>query len=217
METISNLCFGNLSIGAIPSSYNASMTYEEQLLYLLNKMDKELIPALNELIVEFSQYDANFEEIYERLNNLQNQINEFNTELNSVKENITNLDQKINQNTIDIELLNEKINQDISNLREELYAVINNDYDILKNYVDYNDNLLNEKIDNIQIGLINVYDPTTGQIQPLQTTINNLYQLTNKDGLTANEFDNLELTATSFDGYQITAYEFDSQGKIILV
>ena len=47
--------------------------------------------------------------------------------------------------------------------------------------------------------------------------INNLYQLTNKDGLTATEFDALDLTATEFDAYQITAYEFDSAGKTILV
>ena len=38
-----------------------------------------------------------------------------------------------------------------------------------------------------------------------------------QDGLTANEFDALNLTATSFDAYQITAYEFDSSGKVILV
>ena len=50
-----------------------------------------------------------------------------------------------------------------------------------------------------------------------QTVINNIYELSNKDGLTASEFDALNLTASGFDAYQITAYEFDSQGKTILV
>ena len=95
--------------------------------------------------------------------------------------------------------------------------LINDNFNLLKDYVDYQDNILNEKIDNIQIGLIQIYDPTTGTIEPLQMVINNLYQLTNKDGLTATEFDALDLTATEFDAYQITAYEFDSAGKTILV
>ena len=47
--------------------------------------------------------------------------------------------------------------------------------------------------------------------------LNNLYGVSNKDGLTATEFDALELTATGFDAYNITAYEFDSSGKVILV
>ena len=88
---------------------------------------------------------------------------------------------------------------------------------MLKDYVDYQDSQLNEKIDNIQIGQIQIYDPTSGTIKPLQEVINDLYALTNKDGLSASEFDALNLTATEFDAYQITAYEFDSQGKTILV
>ena len=90
-------------------------------------------------------------------------------------------------------------------------------FNILKEYVDYQDSILDDKITNIQIGEISVYNPTNGLLQPLQTVINDLYGASNKDGLTATEFDALELTATSFDAYQITAYEFDSEGKTILV
>ena len=56
-----------------------------------------------------------------------------------------------------------------------------------------------------------------GTVEPLQIVINNLYQLTNKDGITAGEFDTLEKTASEFDAYQMTAYEFDSSAKAILV
>lgn len=217
MNTITRAKFGYLTIGAIPSSYMASMTYEEQLLYLLAKLDKELIPALNELIKEFSEYDANFEEIYQKLDTLQSEIDLFNDEVNSIKSSINNLDLRITTNENDIILLNSKITNDINNLRNELIQLVNDDFNTLRDYVDYHDSILNEKIDNIQIGLINIYDPTTGVIEPLQIVINNLYQLTNKDGLTASEFDALDLTATAFDTYQITAYEFDSAGKTILV
>lgn len=100
---------------------------------------------------------------------------------------------------------------------EQLQTLINNNFDILKDYIDDQVDALNYKIDNIQIGQIEIYDPITGIVEPLQTVINNLYNLTNRDGLTATEFDALDLTATQFDAYEITASEFDSQGKIILV
>lgn len=105
----------------------------------------------------------------------------------------------------------------IEQVNTQLTSLINNNFNILKDYIDNQVVILNNKIDNIQIGQIELYDPTTGILSPLQTVINNLYGLTNKDGLTASEFDALELTASGFDAYQITAYEFDSQGKIILV
>ena len=105
----------------------------------------------------------------------------------------------------------------IEQVNNNLTSLINNNFTILKNYVDNQVEILNNKIDNIQIGQIEIYDPTTGIISPLQTVVNNLYGVSNKDGLTASEFDALDLTASGFDAYQITAYEFDSQGKIILV
>lgn len=105
----------------------------------------------------------------------------------------------------------------IEQVNDTLTSLINNNFNILKSYVDNQVEILNNKIDNIQIGQIEIYDPTTGIISPLQTVINNLYNVSNKDGLTASEFDALDLTASGFDAYQITAYEFDSQGKIILV
>lgn len=105
----------------------------------------------------------------------------------------------------------------IEQVNSNLITLINNNFDILKNYVDNQVEILNDKIDNIQIGQIELYNPTTGLKDSLQNIVNDLYGVSNQDGLTATEFDALDLTATAFDGYEITAYQFDSQGKIILV
>ena len=210
-----------LTIGNLPTSYSVSMSYEEQLLWILNKIEKEIIPSINNLTDIINNIDLNFDEVNEKIDNLQTQVNNdvalINQELSRLNNTVLNISDITEQNSEDIIRLNNKINTDIGNLNSELRNLIASNYDTLKTYVDYQDNILNEKIDNIQIGAIDVYDPTTGTIEPLQIVINNLYQLTNKDGLTAGEFDGLELTATEFDAYQITAYEFDSQGKVILV
>ena len=94
---------------------------------------------------------------------------------------------------------------------------IEDHFDTIENDIEDKYNELLDKINDIEIGDIYAYDPTTGIFSPLQTILNNLSALGNVDGLTATEFDTLDLSATAFDAYEITAREFDSQGKTILV
>ena len=210
MKNINGKLNSLLTIGNIPASYSLSMTYEEQLLWLLNKLEKEIIPDLNQIIDFINNMEYSFDEINEKLSLLQQEFEFINSEYSRINN-------QVNTNTQNITQLNNKIDSEISNVESRLTNLINSNYNLLKNYVDYQDNILDEKINNIQIGAISIYDPTTGTIEPLQDVINNLYALTNKDGLTASEFDGLELTATNFDAYEITAYEFDAQGKTILI
>lgn len=172
--------------------------------------------------------------LYEYIKNIAKDVSNLTEEYNTLIESFKELKNYVDTYLTDIEEVKtaiERINQELDNLalqtsnnatqiesvNTNLTNLINSSYNTLKIYVDNQDSILNEKIDNIQIGSVDVYDPTTGTVETLQTVINNLYGLGNKDGLTALEFDNLNLTATAFDNYQITAYEFDSQGKTILV
>lgn len=189
-----------------------ALTNYEIMCKIVEKLN-EVIAVTNEQAEIFSTLEQEFVELKQYVDTYLIGLDGVKEQIRIINETLDNIGTVLLRHTSDIAELNDKIDSEI----ERVIDILNNDYDILKQYVDYNDNLLNEKIDNIQIGLINVYDPTTGTIEPLQTTINNLYQLTNKDGLTATEFDALDLTATNFDAYQITAYQFDSSGKTILV
>ena len=193
----------------IPLAFDESMSYLEMLCAMLKSVN-ETIDEVNRLSNIVDNIDVNFDDINEKIDNINAQI----TNLNN---GYTELSSKIDVNTENINLTNERITNEINELDTTLRSLINSNYTTLKTYVDAQDFILNEKIDNIQIGAISVYDPTTGLLSPLQTVINNLAQASNKDGLTASEFDLLELTASGFDAYNITAYEFDSAGKIILV
>ena len=51
---------------------------------------------------------------------------------------------------------------------------------------------------------------------PLQMAINDLYDVACVDGLTALEFDTLDLTAQQFDDADLTAREFDQHGYTLL-
>lgn len=170
----------------------------------------ELIAKIGNKVVEIEKSNTDIE-------NLVNELNEAFTELkNYVDEYLVDVDEIKAQ----IEVIQEQIlglNNKVESYNTNLTNLINNNFNILKAYIDDQIGAVNSRIDNLEIGAISVYNPVNGLLQPLQDVINDLYGVTNKDGLTATEFDGLDLTATEFDAYQITAYEFDSQGKVILV
>lgn len=173
----------------------------------------KVVEYLNEVIANDNKQNDAIVELYNNFVSLKEYVDTYLQDMEEVKKEIININTSIESLTNSVTSLN----SEISNVRIDLTDLINTNYNTLKDYIDYNDNLLNEKITNIEIGSISVYNPTNGLLQPLQIVINDLYGNANKDGLTALEFDNLDLTATAFDAYQITAYEFDSAGRNILV
>lgn len=203
VEGLKKLC---VTIGNLPSSYVDSLSYYECLMWLCNYLEKTIIPAINsnsEAITELQEY---VDKYLTDMDEVKAQIQEIFTDIISLQEQVTDNDK-------DIADLYEKV----GNLRTYTDNLVNENYNLLKQYVDYNDEILDDKITNIQIGQIQVYNPTNGLLQPLQQVLNDIAEQANKDGLTASEFDALELTASEFDAYEITAHEFDSEGKLILV
>lgn len=132
----------------------------------------------------------------------------------------------------DFELFKITINQEIAQFKTEVL----NDVDIkletqynrlvtlldqyklvYKAYVDSQIQVVNERIDEIEVGAINIYNPVTGLIQPISEVIDDLYNQLRYNAITCTEYDSLELTATTYDGYMITANNFDLDGKSILI
>lgn len=183
---------------AIPLAFDESMSYLEMVCALLDKVN-ESITILNSHSEFIADYEDNFNALNAKIDKLQNDLDNL----------LDDVDNKLE----DFKVI---IDKEINDLTTQLTALINENYAILKEYVDTNDELLLEKINNISIDSILLRDPTTGLISNIQVVINNLYNTANTDGITAGEFDALELTATQFDSKQITAYQFDTSGKSIL-
>lgn len=179
--------------------------------------DYELISkalgCIKQVMESVSLQNEAIEELAEKFVLLKEYVDTHLTDVDDLKRQIAIINEKL----LELDLAVQTNAQNITLLRVELLGIINENYNRLQEYIDYNVADLNYKIENIQIGKISVYNPTTGLLQPLQEVINSLYDASNRDGLTATEFDALELTATAFDAYDITAREFDSEGKTILV
>lgn len=185
-------CAGGWYSKTIPAGFDDSVSYLQMLSGILDKQN-EIIAQLNINTEFIKNWDKSVED-------LQNQVNVL----------VARLDALENEIPHEIEVA-------VNALKAELLAVIGERFSQLQAYIDVQVNRLDDRIDNVAIGQITVYDPTTGLMSPIQQVINNLYDSGRDDALTASEFDALELTATAFDAYQITAYLFDTEGKNILV
>lgn len=180
----------------------------------------KIVEYLNKVIYNEKLTEQAIEELEAEFLKLKEYVDQYLTDISDIKEEVQAIENSmavLTQSIIDLNNKIDGVDSKVANLKTYTDNLVNESYQILKNYVDAQDEHLQEEIDNINIGALIIYDPTTGTYNSVQTVVNNLYSLTNKDGLTATEFDTLELTATEFDAYQITAYEFDSNARNILV
>ena len=168
------------------------MTDVEYLLGILKK--------LNEVIAQVNKNTQFIEEYTGRIEKIEAEIEAFRKELTSFENEI-----------------NESIALQFAEIKIELRAMIATALTQANAYTDAVAEGLEEEIQQISIGQINVFDPTTGFYSPLQVVIDNLYNSSRENALTASEYDGLELTATAYDAYELTASEYDQNGKTLLV
>ena len=175
----------------LPLAFDESLSYLEMLCSMLDKLNETIVQVnINTEVAE--HYEEMLRQIEEEVNRLEQEYIEF-------KESI--------ENEID-----EKFNLIVS----ELTVYIDNQLAVVRYEIQSKYDELNQKIDDVIAGDINLYDPTTGLLSPIQVVINNLFDMNRTNAITASEFDGLELSATTFDSYEITAFNFDVNAKEIL-
>lgn len=167
------------------------MTDVEYLLGILKKLN-EMIVQLNSNTKFIEDYSGKIEEIEAEIISLRTEMTEFEDEIN------------------------QSITSQFAQIKLELQSMINTTLIQANAYTDSVAARLEEEIEQISIGQINLFDPTTGEYSPLQIVVDNLYNAGRNDALTASEYDSLELTATMYDSEELTATEYDQSGKTLL-
>ena len=176
----------------ITTDYKNNLTEVEFLLGVLKK--------LNEMIVQVNQNTEFIDNYSGEIEKLQNEFNELVADNEQFK--------------IDLQA---DINNQLNAFRNEVTNQISTQINALKAYVDTQDEGLRQYIDDVALGQIVLYNPSTGEMQDLQTIINSLFEASRENALTATEYDALELTATAYDAYELTATQYDMDGKTLLV
>lgn len=168
------------------------MTDVEYLLGILKKLNS-IIAQLNSNTEFIEKYNGKIEEIEAEIAALRQEMTDFEGQINA------EITARFNEIVI-------QLNAALATTLQQANA-----------YTDVRFNVLEEEIQQIVIGNITAFDPTTGIVSPLQTVIDNLYNISRTDSLTATEYDALELTATDYDAYELTAFDYDQKGKLLLV
>lgn len=172
------------------------MTDVEFLLGVLKKLN-ETIAQVNSNTEFINSYSGKIEELEARMDSLTQEMTDFKTEVN------------------------QSIAVQFADIKAELQGMIATALTQANAYTDALGSRLEAEIQEISIGQITVYDPTTGILSPLQTVIDNLYNTGRGDALSATEYDTLDdgepLTATAYDAYELTAFEYDQNAKNLLV
>lgn len=141
-------------------------------------------------------------------------IDEYSGKIEEIEAEVAALRTEMDQFKIDV---NNNINSQFADIKNELQAMIATALIQANAYTDAIAAQLRAEIEQVSVGNITLYDPTTGIISPLQTVIDNIYGAGRDDALTATEYDALQLTATAYDAYEISAFNYDKYGKTILV
>lgn len=113
---------------------------------------------------------------------------------------------------IELELANMK--REINALAYELAEAIGSFREEMVTYIDERFDLFIQNLPDYE--KLVIYNPIRGYQTTVQVAINDLYSACNFWGLTAREFDSLELTCEEFESYELTCHEFDTLGYKLL-
>lgn len=186
------------------------MNYREILIRLMSMTTPFVYDSEESFLEMLRKFYKYLHELTEASKDMSDDIIDLRTELNNFEDEINTEIQRINDILVEYDIKIERV-------KNELKIYVNDEISNLRLYVDNQDDLLEERIRQIEIGNINLYDPSTGLYSPIQTVINNLYDLGRSNALSATEYDALELSATAYDAYDLTARDYDLNGKTLLV
>lgn len=168
------------------------MTDVEYLLGILKKLNS-MIVQLNANTQFIEEYSGKIEQLEAEMQALRLEMEQFEGDVNT------------------------QINDRFAQIKLELQSMIAAALVQANAYTDARAAQLENEIQQISVGNITLYDPTTGILSPLQVVIDNLYGTSREDALTATEYDALDLTATAYDAYAVSAFDYDMYGKTLLV
>lgn len=172
------------------------MTDVEYLLGILKKLN-QMIAQLNSNTEFIEEYAGKIEEIEAEIKALRQEMTDFETEIT------------------------ESMAAQFNAIKTQLQSMIATALIQANAYTDAVAANLENEIQQISIGQIVLFDPTTGLYSPLQIVVDNLYNSSRENALTATEYDTLDdgepLTATAYDAYELTASDYDQNAKTLLV
>jgi len=188
----------------------------ETLLARVNIIETEIDTFETQVRSEFEQLKAEQRAEFEALKaetaqTIASEVSRLEAEVNQAIAELENdFNQLLNDVTTRIRQMEYELNQAIINL--------NNLFDANNRYMmQWVENRLQEFIDSLpEILTVMVYNPVQGEVTDIQTAVNDLYSIACYEGITAEQYDSLQLTASEYDALELTAAQYDQYGYKLL-
>lgn len=188
---------GRFCAGILPLSYDDSLSYYEVLCKLRAKIN-ELIDYFNGL----GQY-ATEEYVQTEIEKVLAKLAADKAELEAAI--------ALKLDRVEFEAFLSELHLSLNSIMEQI-EFIRAQVNINTEQIAYNFNWLKDYIDN-QLIELEVINPFTGTVQPIQTVLNYFSNMLKQNALTAGEYDAAQLTAATYDALLLTAIQYDINGK----
>ena len=202
---------------------NNHQTEYEEAMRRLEAVENEIYTFEQQIRAEFAALQANLEaEFAQQQAELQRALQETQAQVdaaiiqmqNEVTQQLADFVEEFYQLKAEVQAEVNRLLGIINLAIESLNATLEANNQFIFNYVE---NRLDEFIDMIpDYEHIYVYNPYRGEVTLLQQAINDLYSVAAIWGLTAAQYDSLELTTSEYDNLGLSAIEYDTLGYKLL-
>lgn len=191
----------------VPTTFDNTMSYYDELTSLIKYIESVIIPELNKVSEKTDGLLKEFQDLKDYVDAQIKDIPQLRADFETLK---GQFDAFVIQVEHELEL-------GFANLTERLVAIVNNfkveiEADFAREIAR-----LDNKIDTFVLTDTMVYNTIRGEYTPIQTYLDDLSQQYRSMAITAGEYDSLQLTATNYDSRAISAYDYDNIGKTILM
>lgn len=202
---------------------NNHQTEYEEAMRRLEAVENEIYTFEQQIRAEFAALQANLEaEFAQQQAELQRALQETQTQVdaaiiqmqNEVSQQLSDFVEEFYQLKAEVQAEINRLLGIINQAIESLNATLEANNQFIFNYVE---DRLDAFIDMIpDYEHIYVYNPYRGEVTLLQQAINDLYSVAAIWGLTAAQYDSLELSASEYDNLGLSAIEYDTLGYKLL-
>lgn len=191
----------------VPTTFDNTMSYYDELTSLIKYIESVIIPELDKVS---EKTDGLLKEFQDLKDYVDSQIGD----IPQLRQDFETLKGQFDAFVIQVE---HELELGFANLTERLVSIINNfkveiEADFAREIAR-----LDNKIDTFVLTDTMVYNTIRGEYTPIQTYLDDLSQQYRSMAITAGEYDSLQLTASEYDAKQISAYDYDNIGKTILM
>lgn len=174
-------------------------------------IDKDVARCLRELAAYDSRFEQLSNDVTTSMNALQTALE---SEISSLETSLNNeISLRLNEVDLAISALTQEIANRITDLTNALFAQIQTNDAVMKAYIDVRFQEFIDELPEWTTENILVHNPVTGETEPLNKTLYDIYEVSRAYALTAEEYDALGLTASEYDALNMTAFEFDNYSK----